>query len=89
MARDAKIQRGERPFIFADLRSGHGKDELLACPRATRNCGRSFTSPPVARSISGPSISSRSAARATASILHVEPGGTLLWTESVAAECSV
>lgn len=30
MARDAKIQRGERPFIFADLRSGKGKDELLA-----------------------------------------------------------
>ena len=30
MARDAKIQRGERPFIFADLRSGQGKDELLA-----------------------------------------------------------
>lgn len=30
MARDAKIQRGERPFIFTDLRSGRGKDELLA-----------------------------------------------------------
>jgi len=30
MARDAKIQRGERPFIFADLRSGKGKAELLA-----------------------------------------------------------
>ncbi len=30
MARDAKIQRGERPFIFMDLRSGTGKDELLA-----------------------------------------------------------
>ena len=30
MARDAKIQRGDRPFIFADLRSGQGKDELLA-----------------------------------------------------------
>ena len=30
MARDAKIQRGERPFIFADLRFGIGKDELLA-----------------------------------------------------------
>src|SRR6266446_4006115 len=29
MARDAKIQRGERPFIFADLRSGKGRDELL------------------------------------------------------------
>jgi urease accessory protein len=30
MARDAKAQRGERPFIFTDLRSERGKDELLA-----------------------------------------------------------
>lgn len=30
MARDARIQRGERPFIFTDLRSGKGKEELLA-----------------------------------------------------------
>ncbi len=30
MARDAKIQRGDRPFIFADLRSGIGKEALLA-----------------------------------------------------------
>ena len=30
MARDAKLMRGERPFIFADLRSEKGKDELLA-----------------------------------------------------------
>ena len=30
MERDAKVMRGERPFIFADLRSGKGKDELLA-----------------------------------------------------------
>jgi urease accessory protein len=30
MARDAKLMRGERPFIFADLRSEQGKDELLA-----------------------------------------------------------
>ncbi len=30
MARDAKKMRDERPFIFADLRSGKGKDELLA-----------------------------------------------------------
>jgi urease accessory protein len=29
MARDAKIMRGERPFIFADLKSEKGKDELL------------------------------------------------------------
>jgi urease accessory protein len=30
MARDAKIMRVERPFIFTDLRSGKGKDELIA-----------------------------------------------------------
>lgn len=30
MARDAKIQRGDRPFMFADLRSGKGKDDLIA-----------------------------------------------------------
>ena len=30
MARDAKIMRGEKPFLFADLRSGQGKDDLLA-----------------------------------------------------------
>ena len=30
MARDSKLMRGERPFIFADLRSEKGKDELLA-----------------------------------------------------------
>ena len=30
MARDAKLMRAERPFIFADLRSEKGKDELLA-----------------------------------------------------------
>ncbi len=30
MARDSKTQRGERPVIFADLKSGKGKDELLA-----------------------------------------------------------
>jgi urease accessory protein len=29
MARDAKVQRGDRPVIFADLKSGKGKDELL------------------------------------------------------------
>jgi urease accessory protein len=29
MARDAKIMRGEKPFLFADLRSEKGKDELL------------------------------------------------------------
>ena len=30
MERDARIMRGERPFLFADLRSGKGRDELLA-----------------------------------------------------------
>ena len=30
MERDAKLMRGERPFIFADLRSEKGKEELLA-----------------------------------------------------------
>src|SRR5205823_9600400 len=30
MARDSKLMRGERPFIFADLRSEKGKDEVLA-----------------------------------------------------------
>ena len=29
MARDAKLMRGERPFIFADLRSEKGKEEVL------------------------------------------------------------
>lgn len=29
MARDAKIMRGEKPFLFADLRSGKGKEDLL------------------------------------------------------------
>jgi len=30
MARDSKAQRGERPFLFADLKSEKGKDALLA-----------------------------------------------------------
>ena len=30
MARDAKMQRGSRPFLFADLKSEKGKDDLLA-----------------------------------------------------------
>ena len=29
MARDSKLMRGDRPFLFADLRSEKGKDELL------------------------------------------------------------
>lgn len=30
MAHDAKLQRGNRPFLFADLKSEKGKDDLLA-----------------------------------------------------------
>jgi urease accessory protein len=30
MAHDAKLQRGSRPFLFADLKSEKGKDDLLA-----------------------------------------------------------
>jgi urease accessory protein len=30
MARDAKIQRGARPFLFADLKSEKGKEQLIA-----------------------------------------------------------
>jgi urease accessory protein len=29
MAHDAGIQRGKRPFIFADLKSGKGREELI------------------------------------------------------------
>lgn len=29
MARDSRLMRGERPFLFADLRSGKGKDDVL------------------------------------------------------------
>ena len=29
MARDSRLMRGERPFLFADLRSERGKEELL------------------------------------------------------------
>ncbi len=30
MARDSRRMRGERPFLFADLKSEKGKEELLA-----------------------------------------------------------
>ena len=30
MARDSRLMRGTKPFLFADLRSERGKDELLA-----------------------------------------------------------
>ena len=29
MARDSRLMRGERPFLFADLRSEKGKDDIL------------------------------------------------------------
>jgi urease accessory protein len=35
MARDAKLMRGDRPFLFADLRSEKGKEELLGWLRHT------------------------------------------------------
>ena len=30
MARDAKAQRGERPFIFSNLKTGEGLDKVIA-----------------------------------------------------------
>jgi urease accessory protein len=30
MARDARIQRGERPFVFTNLRTGEGLDQVVA-----------------------------------------------------------
>jgi len=30
MERDAKIQRGLRPFVFSDLRRGHNLDAVIA-----------------------------------------------------------
>ena len=30
MARDAKAQRGERPFVFTNLKTGHGLDTVIA-----------------------------------------------------------
>ncbi|HEY5768909.1 MAG TPA: GTP-binding protein, partial [Terrimicrobium sp.] len=29
MARDAKLMRGSKPVLFADLKSGQGRDDLL------------------------------------------------------------
>jgi urease accessory protein len=34
MAQDAKRQRGERPFVFTNLRSGEGVDEVIAFIRS-------------------------------------------------------
>ena len=33
MARDAKAQRGARPFVFTNLRTGAGVDEIVAFVR--------------------------------------------------------
>ena len=30
MARDARAQRGERPFVFTDLKRGEGLDTVIA-----------------------------------------------------------
>ena len=35
MDRDARLMRGERPFLFADLRSEQGKDAVLGWLRQT------------------------------------------------------
>jgi len=40
MARDSEKMRGSRPFLFADLRSGKGKEELLAWIRREVLFGR-------------------------------------------------
>ena len=34
MARDAKKQRGERPFVFTNLKAGDGVDEIVKFIRA-------------------------------------------------------
>jgi urease accessory protein len=33
MARDAKAQRGARPFVFTNLKTGAGVDEIVAFVR--------------------------------------------------------
>ena len=30
MAYDAKVQRGERPFVFSNLKTGEGLDKIIA-----------------------------------------------------------
>jgi urease accessory protein len=29
MERDARAMRGERPFVFSDLKTGHGLDRIV------------------------------------------------------------
>ena len=49
MARDSKKMREDRPFLFADLRSEKGKDELLAWLRREVLFGTAGAKPRVAR----------------------------------------
>jgi urease accessory protein len=49
MARDSKKMREDRPFLFADLRSEKGKDELLAWLRREVLFGTAGAEPRVAR----------------------------------------
>jgi len=30
MAHDAKVQRGERPFVFSNLKTGEGLEQIIA-----------------------------------------------------------
>lgn len=30
MDRDARLQRGERPFVFSNLKTGEGLDQIIA-----------------------------------------------------------